>query len=47
VKRDQKVAAAIAVWLVVVGLSFLAWASLNGFDPTMCEAWSQCDWRHG
>jgi hypothetical protein len=47
VKGDKKLAAAIAVWLVVVALSFLAWASLNGYDPSLCEAWSACEWRHG
>lgn len=43
---DRKLAAIVAVWLIVVLLLPLAWAALRGFDPTFCDIYqSVCDWR--
>lgn len=35
-------AGAIAVWIAVGLLAFLAWAALRGFDPSMCSLYGAC-----
>jgi hypothetical protein len=45
---DRKLGAIVAVWLIVVLLLPLVWATFRGFDPGFCDTYqSVCAWRWG
>ena len=41
-REQRKLGAAIALWLLVIALGWLAYSYLHGFDPSLCWHYGGC-----